>query len=96
MSTKHTPGPWHVTAATYVTPGANRCVANCAPADCGISYGEAQANARLIAAAPELLAQLFAARNFIRAVMQGESFSRSYYERRVAGADAAIAKAGQS
>ena len=61
---KHTPGPWtdnyRFTPAQahleiYATPGA-RCIAKVFNAD--FSHGEKEANARLIAAAPELLEAL--------------------------------------
>ena len=57
MSTKHTPGPWAVLTgefALYVTPaGGSRAIAQIPPVS-----QDAEANARLIAAAPELLEAL--------------------------------------
>ena len=55
MST-HTPGPWHVTKG----PAAREIRADDGPYiasvyDIAVTYGERNANARLIAAAPELL-----------------------------------------
>lgn len=69
----HTPGPWHVWHTTNVTTllesgRPERIVANCGvfsdgrEADSG--YEENEANARLIAAAPELLAALHAVLNW--------------------------------
>lgn len=61
MQTKHTPGPWHIGVRTY---HAGRDVYGpkgepVAVADDAITTTpEAEANARLIAAAPELLAAL--------------------------------------
>jgi hypothetical protein len=65
MNTNHTPGPWQVRGRTNVFPagGTSRIIANCA----GYSTNgpdweevneENEANARLIAAAPDLLAAL--------------------------------------
>ncbi len=58
MSTKHTPGPWRVNAGNETEIMAARF--NVARAHCGGAYGiklpEAESNARLIAAAPDLLA----------------------------------------
>lgn len=62
---KHTPGPWTVDGAEVRTDGnrrysltesANLCIARCS-SDQG-EAGDAQANARLIAAAPEMLSVL--------------------------------------
>jgi len=66
MTTQHTPGPWAISAAMYgvgnlkvhgvefTRDGITQPIANCGWDD----KGEAEANARLIAAAPDLLAAL--------------------------------------
>jgi hypothetical protein len=57
MTTNHTPGPWAVDNLTVRW--GSYFVADCVVADCDIGrQGECQANARLIAAAPDLLAAL--------------------------------------
>lgn len=60
-ATQHTPGPWRVSVGdeTQVFAAANQNItsANCGGLS-GIRVAEAEANARLIAAAPELLAAL--------------------------------------
>lgn len=58
MDTKHTPGPWHLKTERTVKAG-RKTVAVC-PCD-GITGLERDANARLIVAAPELLAAVNAA-----------------------------------
>lgn len=64
-NTKHTPGPWIVasdkTSVLQVTPDTDSpfpCVVDCASGYNAMSFGEAKENARLIAAAPDLLAAL--------------------------------------
>ena len=61
MQTKHTPGPWHIGVRTfhagrdvYVPKGEPVAVAD----DAITATPEAEANARLIAAAPDMLAAL--------------------------------------
>lgn len=56
MTDKHTPGPWDVQGDTYVTVN-SLIIAHCKQAG-RTSLDEAMANARLIAAAPDLLAAL--------------------------------------
>ncbi len=68
MSTQHTPGPWHVNDAKgsrYIETGRDHAIARIIK-DCKSS--EFDANARLIAAAPDLLFQLLAASNYIDAL----------------------------
>ena len=55
---KHTPGPWEVSDKLHVSTGKTLYLFENKSA----SYGELRANARLIAAAPEMLAVLVAAR----------------------------------
>ena len=60
METKHTPGPWNLDKRQEKLMGANG--QSIVVWNSGLSFGnrteEAEANARLIAAAPELLAAL--------------------------------------
>lgn len=57
MSAQHTPGPWKTNGDPYVSTGDGKH--SIAFTDCrGISDAEAKANARLIAAAPDLLEAL--------------------------------------
>ncbi len=61
MTTKHTPGPWEVfdTICIGVMSTPRECdVAHCSGHDSGRSRDEELANARLIAAAPDLLTAL--------------------------------------
>lgn len=56
---EHTPGPWCQSSSVLVCTEVGRVVANCLPVaapDLDLPYREADANARLIAAAPDLLA----------------------------------------
>ncbi len=67
MSNKHTPGPWQHTTGDTTVYADGVFVAECVPtspwAD-DVPKREARANARLIAAAPELLASLQAVADF--------------------------------
>lgn len=61
MTTKHTPGPWHVFGAQSVLVALDKDrIVNCrgfhSPSP--VTIAESQANARLIAAAPAMLAAL--------------------------------------
>lgn len=60
MKDKHTEGPWEIQGDTYVTIN-SLIIAHCKQ-DGHASLNEAMANARLIAAAPDLLAALERAR----------------------------------
>jgi len=85
MSTKHTPGPWQVEARrgeTWVCRADSAVLARVAAAK------EIRANARLIAAAPELLEALKAVRIELR---EGGSYRKA--DRCHAIVEAAIAKA---
>jgi predicted NAD/FAD-dependent oxidoreductase len=54
---KHTPGPWHIEADDGSSPAAmEECLAICTDdAHIAFAFDDQKANARLIAAAPELL-----------------------------------------
>lgn len=54
MNAKHTPGPWGINGRDITTPGKYALTI----AEIDIGRAEATANARLIAAAPELLGAL--------------------------------------
>lgn len=63
MKTKHTPGPWKICGGFIADSRGEAAIAKFVPIDgvtwCDSAAGnETQANARLIAAAPELLAAL--------------------------------------
>ena len=62
MSAKHTPGPWFVqdipTASIYISPAGGRPSVALALTKVNVPAGETMANARLIAAAPDLLEAL--------------------------------------
>lgn len=63
---EHTPGPWHVTAGPYpreIRADDGPFIASVY--DLGVTYGERNANARLLAAAPELLDALKEAADWI-------------------------------
>jgi hypothetical protein len=94
MQTKHTPGPWHIGVRTfhagrdvYGPKGEPVAVAD----DAITATPEAEANARLIAAAPDLLAAL-------QAIMGDPDAVDHILHLDAVAADAAIAKAtgGQS
>ncbi len=63
MEAKHTPGPWHVVGWVEENTGPVRNIANAA--GCTLAFiqhcAEDKANARLMAAAPDLLAALLSA-----------------------------------
>ena len=92
-NTQHTPGPWEV-HKNVSKKGELGIIADSAP--CVIAHGMsekhwpeiANANARLIAAAPELLAKLSA---LVRRSDNGDTIEPGWYE--IAEARAAIAKA---
>lgn len=94
---KHTPGPWCVKAHTamspdHITPSCDFTI--CGPSGASIAFeGEwnpnAAADARLIAAAPDLLAALLAVLHWI-----DDNCETTGFEAVEAMADAALAKAG--
>jgi len=69
MKTKHTPGPWRegsTAHSKWVEAGAVRiCQVDTEEENAGINFYESEANARLIAAAPDLLASLLGILPFI-------------------------------
>ena len=102
MSAKHTPGPWSLKTYTYFSGGTAQ--GDVIDADgrtirvCGVSLTstpESQANARLIAAAPELLEALRTfADEYVAMINSGDcGFWNPEDEDKVKGARAAIAKA---
>lgn len=86
--TKHTPGPWYVesTKTTHFVLNENEVVI-CHTEDPMI-LGDATANARLIAAAPELLEALYQAAKFfnVHASTPAEFKLRDYLEDAIAKA----------
>lgn len=102
MSAQHTKGPWLTTNSNAVVSTSNNTiaipcnrngeqVAIAGVLSSSVSRSEARANARLIAAAPELLAALEALRQV--AVWDDDYTTREEMEKVFALADAAIAKA---
>ena len=73
---EHTPGSWEVEDAVYVVVSASRDVV----ADCEVDFSPdiQEANARLIAAAPDLLIALEAAMKDHGSYLQGVS-TKTYY-----------------
>jgi len=98
MNTKHTPGPWNISSANrYAVNASGRGIATAEGAD-DVKYSdffppteEAAANARLIAAAPDLLAALMACERELSAVWSGQGQIND--NRHAVNARAAIAKA---
>ncbi len=94
MKTEYTPGPWHLRGDTVlVSPKLQ--IAQC---DRGNKNpNTSQANARLIAAAPELLAALQAAVSSLEwaANLIGDIPQRSEYMETISDAQSAIRKATQ-
>jgi len=99
---RHTPGPWSVKDSDTVVGPAGNVVAEC----CGYSVkattpeqqsqGGREANARLIAAAPELLTACKAANlliEYLRARLRGDDMGRLDVEYHAAKIPAAILKA---
>lgn len=95
---KHTPGPWFVTGSmtkyveARIPGGLIQEVAACGPTEADGGYGpQQQANAKLIAAAPDLLAELTVLRDTLPHVGLPAA-TRVEMLRRI---EAAIAKATQ-
>lgn len=90
----HTLGPWHVCGEDVashrwvIAQADGSSVADCSPVGPWLPDETADANGRLIAAAPELLEALTAAREWMR----GDKW-RNSWEAIMRGIDAAIAKA---
>jgi hypothetical protein len=85
-TTKHTPGPWNVSADGYDPAAcAFRFLVDVAP----LTKGDAVSDSRLIAAAPELLAAL---RGWV-AIFGGCIFNSPHIDGLLTQARAAIAKA---
>lgn len=85
--TQHTPGPWVVFAGTIIQDEKERTIVALDESHaCGLDFYEIRSNARLIAAAPELLASL-------REMCAALEDTNSGAYRTLADAKAAIAKA---
>ena len=97
-TTKHTPGPWNISSANrYAINACGRGIATAHGVD-DVNYSEffpsteeAAANARLIAAAPELLEALMACERELSAVWSGQGQIND--NRHALNARAAVAKA---
>ncbi len=89
----HTPGPWVVNDRFYVCTAAPtpEFIADCAT-DSSVEreYAIDEANARLIAASPDMLDALYLARSFAEEAIHGD---RRWHAEVSAAIDAAIAKA---
>ncbi len=102
-TTSHTPGPWlevtqhHDKDRTEVRNSTGKMTVATCRCPAGVTLEETEANARLIAAAPDLLAALEqAAAQFdytVRAMALGQTVSISSLQNCAAAARAAIAKA---
>ena len=94
-NTKHTPGPWYVYDDEYpvinTTFDDEKYDIATIPAD-GLPQVQVQANARLIAAAPELLAQLVDCRALIHAY-GGDYLDMRTTKKKLAELDTVITKA---
>lgn len=92
MKTTHTPGPWHINTLETVPASIHACRGHVATVSRGslneIGADEIEANTRLIAAAPDLLAALEALESGVRLWI-----SRGVSDADLASARAAIAKA---
>lgn len=102
ITAKHTPGPWTATGFRQMVVNAPSGDTLClAPATASSGLDEIAANARLIAAAPELLASLEAVLDDLEEAHQpetdadhhGDPKDECIYCRNIAQARAAIAKA---
>ena len=98
---KHTPGPWvydplrkEYRGAKTLVWGPKGCgygtIANCS-LSAASTFEEAAANARLITAAPELLAELESLVKRFRAIIDDTYAGTKYYDEHVAAADRADA-----
>lgn len=95
MGAAHTPGPWIKTAERSISAADNTRIANVVRME-GVEFYEAEANARLIAATPDLLQSL----RELHAVCLGmdlenqmERPTEAEYQAAIAQAAAAIASA---
>lgn len=101
MTAKHTPGPWEADHSDIWSRSGKKFIAATmedGEAFKGVSLAEAEANARLIAAAPELLAALKACRAALDAVIEnndGDVFGTHHNAAMdaILAADKSIAKA---
>ena len=88
---KHTPGPWEANGVLVVASNDSfRTLFECKPLTMTLSVEECEANAHLIAAAPELLEACKEALNYV----QGHNNDEQYYTPRIERKlEQAIAKA---
>lgn len=71
-TTKHTPGPWCVEHETEIIAAEGQRIAEADTRSINFTGGEANANAHLIAAAPDLLAACEAATEVIDCICDGD------------------------
>lgn len=98
VTAQHTPGPWTIRYGTNLFSESGRLVASTGGHSLNGRFGDEHrinvANARLIAAAPELLAALNQIANEMQsASSRGRDVSVSWLDARIALARVAIAKA---
>lgn len=94
--TDYTPGPWFqnpADAEQIMSDGDAQVIARVPSAKTGLYNRQAPANARLIAAAPDLLAELIILRRRFHAALQFGDSDPEFVEGSTPSADAAIAKA---
>lgn len=94
----HTPGPWRVQSflqeGWLIVENRSRCVCRCYAYKEGHANDmEQEANARLIAAAPDLLEALEECRGQLALIESKSAYEQPFVLRLIARADAAIAKA---
>lgn len=95
MTTQHTPGPWRMTAAKVMA-GNGRAICLIENRKLHEGFQESSANARLIAAAPDLLAALQAVWKFFEPVYvsaMADDTERTAQDELIDTVRAAIAKA---
>ena len=80
---RHTPGPWEINerhgGVIYIE-GVGNTVAICHDDGFDIDHAEAEANARLIAAAPQMLEALEAADALIHRLLMGADYAQKEVE----------------
>jgi hypothetical protein len=74
MKTKHTPGPWKINprASLHIVSNDNKTIASCSSSQNGDNLETEQANARLIASAPDLLEALQTTKKFFDKMPKGQ------------------------
>ena len=76
MSAQHTPGPWTLSERMTIWSESDRLIACCCADSLNAPTASETANARLIAAAPDLLAALHEAIQFIDPIASFTAYGR--------------------